>query len=481
MTGTELSSLRSLPDVVADYDAKLAGLPEAIAAFEAAGRALLSAASVGGEYGQETIDTGRGVHQTTLERNLLRSAWVHVWKGLSLPAIASAEDKKNWERAMASPVPFTLDNLRATFGPYLENPRATILRGLAEVFADLDPAYKSHEKVRIGVKGLPKRVILSSFGSRFGYGHDKLRDILNALAAYQGKALVDGKDMAAICEDGDALRDDTEVLDPYESAHVHRRRAEIGEPPNTVKVQGRGIWVKRFANGNAHLFFGPDALRDINLALAEFYGDVLPDCPEASADRRAPRHLGTAVATDLQFYATPQAVIDRVISGLGDIRGKRVLEPSCGDGRFMDALRDAGALPYGVEVNVARAMATRAKGHIVHVANFLAFEPAPHFPNDTDTRADLVVMNPPFYSKHYAKHVSHATRFLKPGGGLVAILPITARTDHGLLGREWADKHGMKIDSYHGGDGFTDLPVGSFRESGTGINTTVFRAWKASK
>ena len=65
-------------------------------------------------------------------------------------------------------------------------------------------------------------------------------------------------------------------------------------------------------------------------------------------------------------------------------------------------------------------------------------------------------MNPPFYGQHYAKHVNHALKFLKPSGTLTAILPITARYDHGLLAGSWQD-----------------LPVGSFSESGTNINTTV--------
>jgi hypothetical protein len=45
---------------------------------------------------------------------------------------------------------------------------------------------------------------------------------------------------------------------------------------------------------------------------------------------------------------------------------------------------------------------------------------------------------------------------LKPGGKLTAILPITARYDHGLLKGSWHD-----------------LPVGSFSESGTNIKTTI--------
>lgn len=442
-TETQVAKLRSLPDVVAEYDTKLSGLAAALAAFEASGAALKAAASIGGEYGQETIDTGY-VRADKLERNLRRSAWLHIWKGLNLPAIASASDKKLWEHSMADPPAFTLDNLRATFGPYLENTRATILRGLAEVFADLDPAYKSHEKVKIGVKGLPKRIILPA------YGRAQIQDVLNALAAYQGRPLPTHQELAVLNENGDALRDGGEYPDPFESRHVQRARMGRGEPQKMVRVPARGIWVRHFINGNRHLFFGPDALRDINRALAEFYGDVLPDCPDADEERPAPR-ASTEVAKDLQFYPTPQKVIDIMLSDLR-LSGKHVLEPSCGDGRLMVAIKRAGAASVtGIEFDRDRADKARMWGMPVQWANFLVTIPNPVF--------DLVIMNPPFYGRHYAKHVRHALRFLKPGGTLIAILPATARYDHGLL------------DDL--GPNWRDLPVGAFAESGTNICTTI--------
>lgn len=447
----EISKLRSLPDVVAEYDAKLAAIPEAMHAFADAGTALKTAASVGGQYGQENIDTGgRGIYQSTLERNLLRSAWLHVWNGLNLPAIASANDKKKWEMAMTAPAPFTLDNLRATFGPYLENPRATILRGLAEVFSELDPAYKSHEKVKIGVKGLPKRVIMHGFGKWSRHGQNGLTDIARALSAYRGEA----------------LPTQNEVHEAVNEAHKHG------------KADWRGGYLRVFDNGNCHVFFDTSALTDINRALAEFYGDVLADSPEAEAERPAPRHTGTAVAKDLQFYPTPKAVIDIMLKDIDPLRGMglRVLEPSCGDGRIMDALRDAGFRPYGIEVDAARANAARAKGHGVMTHNFLTLRPqsGPHWES-----FDLVVMNPPFYGKHYAKHVTNATRFLKPGGLLISVLPYTAR-DHGLLDDAWAEANGMlpARNGYRAPQQFTDLPIGSFRESGTGIHTVIFQSRK---
>lgn len=440
---------------IAEYDAKVAAIPNAIADFEAACNGIKMAACVRGAWGEERIAEGCVPYPSTMERSLLRSAWRHFISELKLDRVMSAEDKRRVEQMLADPLPFDVNSLRAVFGDHIANPRAAILRGMAEVFTGLDPAYKSHEKVKIGVKGLPKRIIvggLNSYGS--GGGWERIRNIINALAASQRKPLITGADMAALREDGDALREAREVLDPYESAHVHRRRAEAGEPPKTVRTVGRGIWLKTFQNGNGHLFFGPDALCDINLALAEYYGDVLPDCPDWQDGERPAKRASTEVARDLQFYPTPQAVIDRILANL-DLRGKRVLEPSCGDGRIMDALRAKGAKVYGIEVDAARVIQARAKGHGVVLANFLNTEPGHHDWSDFD----MVVMNPPFYGKHYAKHVRHALRFLKPGGTLTAILPATARYDHGLLddlNPQWSD-----------------LPVGAFAESGTNVCTTV--------
>lgn len=433
-----IAKLPSLPELEAEYDVQLAALPEALAAFESAGRAIIAAATFQGSYGQESINVG-GPAIHTLQRNLLRSAWVRVWNGLNLPKIASAKDKKLWEQGLVSPAPFTLDNLRATFAPYLINPRLTILRGMAEVFADLDPAYKSHEKVKVGVKGLPKRVIIGGLESHYGYGMDKVRDILNALAAYQGKPLCDHRETFRLHSDGEILRSGGTFEDKY-------------APDGQLVIPARGVWLKRFGNGNGHLFFGPEALTDINRALAEFYGDVLADCPDDD-EGRPEKRASTAVSKDLQFYPTPQPVIDRVLYEI-DLRGKRVLEPSCGDGRLMVAIKRAGAQVLGCEIDPRRANQARDAGLSVHTGNFLEMEPLGGWQG-----FDAVVMNPPFYGKHYAKHVRHALRFVKPGGTITVILPATARHDHGLL------------DDLR--PRWNDLPIGSFAESGTNVCTTI--------
>tara|TARA_R110002074_G_C12558458_1_gene667637 strand:- start:30159 stop:31493 length:1335 start_codon:yes stop_codon:yes gene_type:complete len=427
--------------IVDEYDRKALALEGALEVFNAAGETLKMASAIGGTFGQVTINTG-SVHLRDLEKSLLCSAWRHVYQVLQISRLASASEKRKFDQSMASPAPFTIDNIRATFGPYILDPRGSVLRGLAEVFCSLDPAYKSHDRVKVGVKGLPKRVILPSVDGYGSWGKDLLENTLNALACYQEKPFVTWPEIQALLKDGEALRDTREITIPASSRY---------REDEALNVVGRGITLKRFRNGNGHLFFEPDTLTDINRALAEYYGEVLPDC---SDDSPKEKRTGTAVSKDLQYYPTPKSVVERVLADMPTLKGTRVLEPSCGCGRFLDGLRSEGAKAVGFEVDAGRAAQCRERGHNVMTVNFLETVPTGDF--------DFVVMNPPFYGKHYAKHIKHALGFLKDGGTLVSILPATARYDHGLVDGQW-----------------WDLPFGSFSESGTNINTTVLTIRKA--
>jgi len=432
LTGGEVTTGRRKPsDLVAEYESKVAGIPDALAAFRVEQDAVKTAATIGGTWGNRAFDSGR-LDERDMLAMLLRSAWRHTYQLYALENFASAADKKRIAQMFEDPPPFTVEAIRERFGAYIVDPWGSILRGLAEAFVDLDPAFRSHEKVKIGVAGLPKRVIIGGFSEYSScYGLERVRDILNALAAFQGRPLLTHRELAGLLTDGNAL-----VSDGILPASKYEAEA---------RVIGRGVWLKTYKNGRGHLYFGPEALRDVNRALAAFYGDVLPDAAE---ERPSAPRAGTSVAKDLQYYPTPLGVVERVLGDLYIKQGERVLEPSCGCGRFMDALRERGARPFGIEVDSGRAAQCRAKGHNVLTVNFLEAEPTGDF--------DRVVMNPPFYGRHYAKHVEHALRFLKPGGTLTAILPATARYDHGLLSGSWHD-----------------LPLGSFSESGTNINTTV--------
>lgn len=430
----EVALQQRLSDVIDEYNLKLSAVNDTIKEFENAGEKLKQMSCVSGTWGDVNIDVGH-IYEHKVKASLKTSAWRYVYKKLEIERIAPSKDKERFERDLKDPPEFTIENIRASFADYLLNPRENILRGLAEVFSSLDPTYKSHEKMKIGVKGLPKRVIITSCGAYSHYGKNQVTDILNALASYQGIPLVTYAEVEELWKDPDAmLRPKT--IKKYDGS--------------SVDVPARGVRFTKFQNGNGHLFFEPNTLVDINKALAEYYGDVLPDC---SDDNKESNLINRAVSKDLQYYPTPKKIVDLILDDCYFREGQIALEPSCGCGRILDALKVKKVKSFGYEVDPTRSALCRDKGHKVATANFLEIHPTGDY--------DWVIMNPPFYGKHYADHVNHALKFLKVGGCLKAILPITARYDHGILKGEWRD-----------------LPVGSFRESGTNINTTILTIWK---
>ena len=438
---TDIAIRRKLTEFIHEYEEKSAAIPEALETFERAGKSLKSACSVNGTYGQERIETGSN-HERTLQLNLRKSAWLTVYNVPGMKQVMTAKDRKKFDRFIADPSEFTMENIKEQFGDYVLDPWGSILRGLAEVFSDLDQSFKSHEKVKIGVDGLPKRIIISGFGGYSSYGWEKLADVVNALASLRNEPMVSHWTLK------NNLEKDGEY---YMKDHYDDQGDEV------INDKARGFELRLFKNGNGHLHFTPDTLTDINRALAQFYGEVLPDCHEAKPEKRAE---STEVSKDLQYYPTPMEVVDRVLGDIYIQEGDAILEPSCGCGRFMDGIRKNVAernlkdvRQLGIEVDAARAEEAKAKGHKVLIANFLQTEP--------EARFSKVIMNPPFYGKHYAKHIKHAMKFLKEGGDIYSILPITAKVDHGLI-----EKMGFKHQ-------WRDLPVGSFRESGTNINTTI--------
>lgn len=401
-------------DIMAEYAEKAEAMSQALEEFKTSIDKTNAAAYVWGTYSEPLMHGVSAPFEKHAQSVLLKSAWRALYKRLNMDALASAKDKKRFEMLFEKPPELTQDNILEQFGDYYIRPRFHILRGLAEVFTGLDPAYKSHSKVRIGVKGLPKRIIVTGMSSIYGYGSDRVKDIVRALAVYRG--------------------------DPVPTPQ------ELHDGLQANKI--RGLTIKRFRNGNAHIHFSPQDLLDINRGLAEFYGEVLPDAEEAGATKQQ----STSVSKDLAYYPTPKAVVDELVSRVL-LKGKRVLEPSCGCGRIMQGVKEKGGDVFGIEYDARRAAQCREQGFDVLTANFLETEPVAEY--------DYVIMNPPFAGRHYIKHVEHALNFLKDGGKLIAVLPATAWYDHGVLKGRWSD-----------------LPVASFAESGTNVPTGVLDIWK---
>lgn len=173
-------------------------------------------------------------------------------------------------------------------------------------------------------------------------------------------------------------------------------------------------------------------------------------------DRLAKRHEnGTAprAITAYQLFQTPPELAQKLVALLGSPR--RVLEPSAGLGRLLDAL------PDGCEV-VAVESAPQCAGELfrqdrpnvrILQRDFLTVTP------EEIGQFDAIAMNPPFHMRSDIRHIEHARKFLAPGGTLAALAMFT---DH----REKAFRHQAET--------WEPVPCGAFKAEGTNVPTVLF-------
>lgn len=474
-------ALRMKPsDLVAEYEEQLSKMQGVYDDFIAARDAVSRVCSVGGTsavgvWGRSSM--APTLHPENMQGSLLRAAWNRVWITW-IKDIASSADAAMIEVMLQEPPEFTMENLKDKFGSYIADPKAAALRGMAEVFSSLDPFYRSHTKVGVGRKGLPKKIILSNvIECAYVVSTGPIEDVVNALRVYRvQERLKSGQVRECLNRaiKGDGTCELSDVTGVYE--HNGTRTNEFND----------GISFRTFKNGNVHIIFDEHSLEDINKALSEYYGDVLPDVDEKAVKKQA----STAVSKDLQYYPTPVKVAERMVSRMGlvnkgDGTPLRILEPSCGCGRLMDAIKkdlianDIAARVIGVEYDPSRAKMAKFKGHSVVQQNFLEFAKKGSYVR----YFDQVIMNPPFYGKHYVKHIEAALKLLRPHGTLTCIVPASAIYHHKIVNsRAWLEENGCstRFLSYNkkGDANFSMLPVGSFSESGTNINTGIYTITK---
>lgn len=171
------------------------------------------------------------------------------------------------------------------------------------------------------------------------------------------------------------------------------------------------------------------------------------------AQLRAAVNAGVKVVSAPQLFPTPDALAARMVQ-LADIQpGQRILEPSAGTGRILAALpnvRPDGEV-VAVEINYNLAKLLEEIADDTRNCDFLECN------GDLGT-FDRILMNPPFVNGADIEHITHAAKFLKPGGRLVAIC---------AGGSRQAEKLRPLSDTWE------PLPAGTFEESGTGVNTVL--------
>jgi SAM-dependent methyltransferase len=214
---------------------------------------------------------------------------------------------------------------------------------------------------------------------------------------------------------------------------------------NKVLELAGGIWNRK---RQAHIF-GEDPARVLGLAVAT--GTLDPTAVDIS---KLPESAKLAnFAADL--FPTPPDLAARMVQ-LAQIKpDHRVLEPSAGTGNILRAIRAThpGNTLVAVEID-ERLTAIVTMANRVHYGDFLDFRAVSI---ETGT-FDRILMNPPFSNGADIRHIQQAIKFLKPGGRIVAICCDGPRQNEQLK---------SLCDTWE------PLPSGTFKESGTGVNTVL--------
>lgn len=178
--------------------------------------------------------------------------------------------------------------------------------------------------------------------------------------------------------------------------------------------------------------------------------------PAATFDAmKAQLRAGVKVVVARQLFPTPPDIASDMAAIAHILEDDRVLEPSAGTGRLLDAMLGAGARSLvAVELNrnLAAALRRQYVAADVRQGDFLELG------TDQLGKFDVILMNPPFEKGADIKHIEHARRLLRPGGRLVALCADGPRQHERLnpTALSW-----------------TRLPPDTFADQGTSVRTVL--------
>lgn len=398
------------------------------------------------------IDEARSF--TTLRQQIDASTWIHLIKITGIALMMDSKEYDEFYKGLDQDVPeVTREAVLEWFDRVTADAPIIFARGVARVFSALDRRFKSHDSFKF-----KNRIIINHAFNDWGFMN---------IGARKDETLND-------VERAFGVLDGHKNYKPGELIRLLREERQDGHGKRQTTVTSAYFRAYVYKKGSLHLWFTRKDLVDrVNQTLADYYGSVLPDGVPDAKDTLNRKVSTTAVSKDLAFYATPTEVAKQMLRDCQKLKGLRVLEPSAGAGAIVKVALDNDAIVDAIEVDPGRVGKLEAlrrthyagRNLTVRCANFLTSTPIPIY--------DVVLMNPPFYGTHWMNHVMHAMKWLKPGGELVAVLPISmelGQTKEHIAFREWA---GMKGDPpYH--RFCRDLPDGSFSESGTNVSTMIF-------
>jgi len=172
------------------------------------------------------------------------------------------------------------------------------------------------------------------------------------------------------------------------------------------------------------------------------------------------------------YFPTPAKIVDKMI-GLAYLEGiQAILEPSAGQGHIADKICSRIRIHphelYICEILPENKKILEEKGYYVR-GDFIEFAQK-RGAEGSGWTFDSILMNPPFERQSDIDHVTAAYNLLAPKGILVAIMSAGVMFRENKKTVEFREKI-LEPHCTH----LEHLPVGSFKESGTMVNTILIR------
>ncbi|MEA3537614.1 MAG: DUF4942 domain-containing protein [Pseudomonadota bacterium] len=404
-------------------------------------------------------------------KNVDQGVWEKLLGMTGFEALMDKQARDEWRKSLEEPVEPTAETALLTMQSFVESADMMYRRGIAQAFAKLDRRFKSHDGFKVG-----GRVVLSNALSGGYWSRDTERTLYDVDRAFHQ------------IERGEPVK---EIGAQAVTDLIEAKRREHGFGAWSARIENDLFKIDVFKNGNVHLWFKrKDLVEKVNRLLAEYYGATLGQGFDAAFDEDAPPPPNRTPAKNFGFYATPDALAERVAKEMefyvppGESRCFRVLEPSAGTGQLVRATIEAARSMdrYSRRGDVSLEVT------MVEVQQNLAGDLRAAFPNCRVLGADFfdqtperlglfdrIIMNPPFDRERDIDHVLHAYKFLAPGGTLFAIMASSIEfreSKKAIALRKLVDARNWRSNGW-----IKELPERSFAPL-TNVNTVLVKLTK---
>lgn len=167
-----------------------------------------------------------------------------------------------------------------------------------------------------------------------------------------------------------------------------------------------------------------------------------------------------------QYFPTPARLAAKLVRMAGIVDGDKVLEPSAGQGAILGMMCSRTEHCVAVELMPENVKVLRSEGYGVRQADFLEMTV------EDLGRFTKIVANPPFTKNQDIDHILHMLTFLQPQGKLVSVA--STSWIHGSQKKQVAFREMLEEANAT----ITELPAGTFKESGTNVVTTIIEITK---